>query len=191
MGKTTEVFNKQMSSAMLSVACVKILLFFLFNVSPSAAEYSFIDITAPSSIAGKYGCMPTLFGSTTPLSDHILGSIVISDRGSSTDVTVEQGKEACSSSHVGVYPQIGITSSNRSQGVVSHSLSHYMNELSSLNVHKLKDLARISYALFNIDFYKVYHCSKALELHSPNLPQIPSNISQIPSNTSPKYPPTL
>merc|ERR1711871_1500528 len=94
--------NKSMSSAAISVVRVKILLIFFFNVFISVAEYSFIDITAPSSIAGKYGCMPTLFGSTTPMSDHILGSVVLSDRGSSTDITVQQGKEACSSSHVGV-----------------------------------------------------------------------------------------
>jgi hypothetical protein len=73
----------------------------LSNVYIVGAEFSYIEITAPASIAGKYGCMPTLFGSTTPLSDHITGSLVVSDRGAS-GFTEKQGKEGCEASHVGV-----------------------------------------------------------------------------------------
>lgn len=59
------------------------------------ASYSYITVTSPSSIAGDYGCMPTLFGSTNAKSGHLSAALTIPQRASLNDDFDNDGEDGC------------------------------------------------------------------------------------------------
>ena len=72
-----------------------LLLISTLSIVEINASYSYITVTAPASIAGNYGCMPTLFGATSAKDGQLTSTLKIPEKMSLSDDFQNNNEDGC------------------------------------------------------------------------------------------------